>query len=176
MIVNLRGTSGSGKTYVTMKTIELMNGKPFVDEWTGEVLGYELDYGVTVIGLYPGGCGGCDRIKTVGEVEHRVKTAAKHGHVLFEGLILSTIYGRFAALAKEFPFVWAFLDTSKEQSLANLTARNNGKPFNRDNIEGKWELAKRHRTQAINDGFTVLDIPMATGEYVLRDLFYNATP
>lgn len=62
MILNIRGTSGSGKTYLVRQIMEALGPpKPILDV-EDRVEGYELRGNIRVVGSYERECGGCDTL------------------------------------------------------------------------------------------------------------------
>ena len=60
-----------------------------------------------------------------------IRSWAQLGNVIFEGLIVSGIHGRWLRISKEVsPIIWAFLDTPIDVCIARILERNGGKPFN----------------------------------------------
>lgn len=193
MIINIRGTSGSGKSSLVR---ELMNQADEIEEIRpasagGKLVGYSLeglaDKDVHVVGSYHTACGGCDGIKTQDEVCARVRRFAKMGHVVFEGLLISHIYGRYKALHQELdglmgqgPYHWLFLDTPLEVCLENVAkrreARGNTAPLNPTNTIQKWHDSRRVFDKAESDGLDPCWIDFATGaEFMTRLLNQEST-
>lgn len=148
MIINIRGTSGSGKSTVIqnlMKVSALV--RPLIVK--GRVEGYCLDMPditndrIYIIGRYETPCGGCDGIPTQNEVCRLVRKYAKLGHVVFEGVIVSCCYKRYLDLFHKLkqPYRFAFLSTSLEVCLNSVekrrAARGAKKPFNPANTISK---------------------------------------
>lgn len=149
MLLNIRGTSGSGKTTIV---------RGIMEKGTVAVLGdnpkkpdayrVELPCGpLFVIGSYENVCGGCDGIATQDEICDRVRMFIPHGHVLMEGLLMSHSFSRYAMLDRELaatgvPSIWAFLDTPLEVCLNRVRVRReergNLKPLNTKNTSDKW--------------------------------------
>lgn len=147
MIINLRGTNGSGKSTVARGLMALdtrtrvINLAPSGQKgfMTTYVQGYHIPkLDMVVVGLYKTDCGGCDGIKTQELVHESVKYAAKFTeHVFFEGVIVSTIFSSYLRLSKELrkegkPFVWAYLDTPVELCLERVYKRNDGEELKLD--------------------------------------------
>ena len=74
------------------------------------------------------------------------------GHVIFEGLLISHLFSRYAMLDRELfaqgiPFVWAFLDTPLEICLDRVRARREARgtetPLNVKNTTDKWHDMRR---------------------------------
>jgi hypothetical protein len=121
----------------------------FLEEGSTRPLGYKLEgYGqrpLYVVGSYEAVCGGCDSIKTQDEIVRRVEMWAPLGDVIFEGLLLSNVFGRWNDLAyrlRPTPFIWAFLDTPLELCLERINQRRAAKgvtePVNPHNTTAKW--------------------------------------
>lgn len=154
MITNIRGTSGSGKTTVIKRILDSSACAvttvfgPDEDTVHAKVLGYTVSKGdvqLRVVGRYATPCGGCDGIKTQQETEDRVRLWHAQGyHVVFEGLLISTIYGRWAKLAKETGMRTLFLDTPEEECVQRVINRRSErgveKPLNETNTRTKWHL------------------------------------
>jgi hypothetical protein len=185
-IVNIRGTSGSGKTFTAngVKTRLGVKEPLLVKEFwehqpVGAHLGYLLNQDVALVGKYETACGGCDTIKTSDDVCDRVRGFAKtFQHVLFEGLLVSQVYDRYTKLAHELrdkQFIFAFLDTPLETCLAQVESRRAAahaakvakaeaagkkppvlKPLDPTNTIGKWHDMHRVRPKLIQDGHQVV--------------------
>jgi uridine kinase len=138
MIINIRGTSGTGKSTlveklfkkhgVITKNYDYVLGKRDILKPTTKkkVVGYTLHPKGTihVVGRYETKCGGCDTIKTQDQVMSLVREAARiHPFVVFEGLLTCNSYGRWKELADEQPFTFLFLDTSIEICLEAVVKR-----------------------------------------------------
>lgn len=97
--------------------------------------GGEMDYeskGLAVVGDYSNECGGCDSITTKGraqdEIQNRIRYFAQVNHVLFEGLLITHIYGRYRDMAlKEYPgqMIFACMDTPLNVCIDRVIARRN---------------------------------------------------
>ena len=142
MILNLRGTSGSGKTTVVrglMAKYPAIEPLMVADERGREKIhGYECRMAnfpgnppnLYVVGSYKNVCGGCDGIKTQDEICGRVRNyAGMTGDVVFEGLLISHLFSRYVNLDREMAethrqhTIWAFLDTPEELCVDRVKAR-----------------------------------------------------
>ena len=152
-IVSLRGTSGSGKSWVVHKALRTWHHE--VLEWTrgkrkDRPLVYRIELPASqlyVFGSYETKCGGCDTItdyKTI--VPVLLKRYAPKGHVLFEGLLMSGGYGRVGAALSELQaqghnVVCAILDTPLDKCLRRVNTRRMARgveePVNPKNTEQK---------------------------------------
>jgi len=154
MVINPRGTSGSGKTTVVRgimaKGITTPLGgtarKP--DAYQVVFPQAPIDSpSLFIIGSYENVCGGCDSISTQDEICDRVRAYSTMGHVMMEGLLMSHLFSRYAMLdrelfAKGIPFIWAFLDTPLDLCIERVKQRREEKgnfaPLNTKNTEDKW--------------------------------------
>jgi hypothetical protein len=150
MIVNIRGTSGSGKTYLIRAYRDAVGGWVRVGPDALHPTGYRCVGGTLVVGSYEATCGGCDKIKTQDEICARVRGfAAESPNVLFEGLLMSHLFSRYRDLSTELGgIVFAFLDTPLDICLQRVVARRERrkaakKPFNPANTTGKWHDMRR---------------------------------
>ena len=139
MILNIRGTHGSGKSWLVHQL--LSKGNEPITNGYGSILGYELPWcGGSVVGKYVTACGGCDGIKTADEVCSRVREFSKRfDHVVFEGILVSHTFKRYSALANELDNFWfLFLDTPLAMCISRVKARRkakgNTKPFDPRNV------------------------------------------
>ena len=181
MIINLRGTNGSGKSTVARDLIErqmkldrvpgehpisgryltvLLDATKVNTGGPRHVVGYHLpEFDLCVVGRYETDCGGCDGIKTQDLIYAAVTAAAKrYRNVLFEGVIVSTIFERYLTLSRALvrskagPFVWAYLDTPGELCLRRIQARNGGKPIKEELVLNKLASIARTREKAGAEG------------------------
>ncbi len=136
VIVNPRGTSGSGKSELARRILadygrgsgEAM--EPIHRGGRAPPVGYRLRHPLggrplAALGHYgAGACGGCDTIPArdggLGEV---FRLAARGHDVLLEGLFLSGDHQRSAELAGRHPLHVLLLDTPVERCARNLVAR-----------------------------------------------------
>ncbi len=169
MIVNLRGTNGSGKSTVIFqlldgKTVEVVplasyQSKAGRERFVEGYLCQELD--LVVVGKYATACGGCDGIPTQDLICESVRKASTLAqNVLFEGVIVSTLFSRYSDLAKELGgFTFAYMDTPLETCLARIQARNGGKPIKEDLVASKVRAILSTKEKARSAGHQVLDVP-----------------
>lgn len=130
MIINIRGTSGTGKSSVVRRVMTLYPQKTRIKkEGRRQPLGYILEgFGprpLAIPGHYETDCGGCDTIATYEEIYDLVRQAHAAGHhVLYEGLLISGEYARVVALHEEgyAPQVIA-LTTPVEEAIQRVNAR-----------------------------------------------------
>lgn len=129
MIIQLRGTNGSGKTWIVKQVMNTYEFKTIVNR-DREIMGYySKEINLFVVGRYTNSCGGCDNIHTQDEICARIyKAASKGWNVLFEGLLPSHLASRFVKLYKDMQeqsvdCYFIFLTTPLEQCYENIMAR-----------------------------------------------------
>lgn len=168
MIYNIRGTSGSGKTTVVR---ELINSVPHeiieitLPNGKVKILGYVItptsQTGLFILGRYDDGIkgGGVDNVTgilhksylaTGGEgnsmdaVQLAVQSWHEEGyHVIFEGLIVTSVWGRWRRMADELPVHFLFLDTPLEVCYQRVLQRSGGRSP-KGWAEGKSDLHAKH--------------------------------
>lgn len=153
MIVNIRGTHGSGKSTAVRR---LMGVCTDVDPvYSGRrILGYRctLRTGATLyaLGGYANACGGADGIQPYSSIWPRVAAAAKDfDHVVFEGALISTTYGSIGDAAYEYGahFTFAFMDTPLDVCVARVNQRRaaagKGPLADTKNVDSKWRTIRR---------------------------------
>lgn len=152
LIINVRGTSGSGKSTIVFELMKRYPVKELDLDAKGRPGNYEIKLPrgqkLYVIGRYSTQCGGCDGIGSNVEVMRRAEHYAKKGHVLFEGLLLSSTYGALGAWSERYKdnFVFAFLDTPLKTCLRRVNARRRRRgvlePVNPRNTTMKWNQCR----------------------------------
>lgn len=171
-IINIRGTSGSGKSTVVHNLLSRYSRTTsqvteFPESKKPLLVGYSIhmDWGprrkrdVFVVGRYATQCGGCDGVGSYEEIFRRIKLyAADHDHVIFEGLLVSGDVKWTTELA-----TWldnnnmragatihvGFLDTPINKCLERIqkrrASRGNTKPLDPKNTVAKFEMLGRVR-------------------------------
>lgn len=158
MIANLRGTHGSGKSTVVRTLLERYDAKPTTltrNKPDNYVLVLGNGEPLYIVGNYVNACGGCDAIQPYSLIWPRVVEFAKHGHVLFEGALISTTYGSIGVASEEYgdSFVFAFLDTPLQVCLDRIKqrreAKGNMKPLDPKNTESKFNTINKLATVSL---------------------------
>lgn len=164
MIINIRGTSGSGKTHIVRRIMELYGTKVNVMvEGRRKPQGYILSGGppgrtLAVLGHYETACGGCDTLPTRDLMFELVRSAHADGHdVLFEGLMLGGEVNRTVALhADGLPLTVINLTTDMELCLDSVRdrreARGNMKPLDPKNTVNKKREVDRASDRCVTGG------------------------
>lgn len=165
MLLSIRGTNGSGKS--TLVT-EVMHEALEADRRYG-LLGprhpeaYELRLKgvkkpVYVLGPYITKTGGLDNVQPYDINLDLIQKYAIKGHVIFEGVIVSSSYGRVGRLLENYgqDAVMAFLDTSLEQCIANVNkrrgARSDLREFNPQNLTSKYNQIVKSKAKIAAEG------------------------
>lgn len=169
IMVNLRGTNGSGKSSVPFSfissdpdTFELTyeyNGKPRViatvcpnERWL-------------FLGAYRTACGGLDYYKTQEQTADALELVWKLPfNILLEGVISSTIFSTYAELFKKMNFddsrnvVIATLLPPLEVCLERVQKRNGGKEVKTEQISNKYDIMLRNFVKFQNEGFNCIKL------------------
>lgn len=130
MIISLRGTFGSGKSYLVKQLMKRYPTEPYGEDHRGKPLGYRMALGnnqtLGLIGRYDVASGGCDKIQPYSEIWPRVVSFRKRfDHVLFEGALVSSTYGTIGAASEDYgdEMVFVFLDTPLDVCVENIRQR-----------------------------------------------------
>lgn len=165
MIINLRGTSGSGKSTVTRAVMERYPQHTKVKvagrkQPIGNILDGALEGGVPgralpplyIPGHYETPCGGCDTITSMDTIYEHVRKAVSAGmDVFFEGLLLSSEFNRTLALAEDFgrdQLLVIGLDLPLQECVDSVNGRRRAKRgedapgVNPKNTESKWKATR----------------------------------
>lgn len=164
IVVQIRGTSGSGKSYCAFNLLNKLDGVKLMKD--GKVQGYRLappngGPDIYLVGKYETDCGGADTIKTQDELCNRVRRYAAKGSVVFEGLLAAHIYTRFSTLSRDLGgMIWAYLDTPLSLCIERIEARRAGrgvtKPLNTKNTVGKHRSIHTSSGKALQAGQLVV--------------------
>lgn len=187
MLFNPRGTNGSGKTTVATSIVDPRRSERLVlyESITKAgrpkpIVGYRSDENVVLVGRYDTNCGGCDGISTQDEITLAIEAALALGPrcVIYEGLLISGLYGRYHELARRYAgertHVMAFLDTPLEVCIARTRARTSKPPtWDPHNVESKHRAVRRCRERAIQDGLHVVDLPHEDPVTVAREIIFG---
>tara|TARA_R110002167_G_scaffold42421_9_gene128756 strand:+ start:1822 stop:2427 length:606 start_codon:yes stop_codon:yes gene_type:complete len=181
--LNIRGTSGTGKTHATKALMEYSEAVPYMHTEKGKPLVYKgqvMSIPVYFLGSYKTSCGGCDTIPSVKIVAGLLDTLTnehEHGTIVFEGLMISHMIGTVGAKLKELGVeksILAFLDTDIETAIQRVKDRRlaagNTKPLNEDNTRKDHPRVIAARNNAIEQGFQVYDIDHKNAVEVTKTL------
>lgn len=176
MLFQIRGTSGSGKSYIVNKLMSKYSFKPLTKN--GEIMGYYCkDLNLFIVGKYATACGGCDSIKTQDEICRRIKVGLNKGwNVLFEGLICSHIAQRYANIyemcqKRKIGVKFCFLDTPLEVCRDNINKRRlkAGKaPTTAKNTEKDYLTTHKSRDNMAAMGVPLEDMPVLNSKQIYK--------
>lgn len=188
MILNLRGTSGSGKTTVARRILSEYDSEPIMGMVPGgkkeRIVGYQIG-NLWIPGSYENTCGGVDTYSWKGAadyLEEKVRLVAANGyHVLFEGLVQTAGNKRWTGVANDFPLVWAFLDTPLEKCIERVLERNGGREGKNNwfNLRASYDdcMQQRSRLQNLGLNFVIIEHQRAFEQVVgiLEDAGWRAS-
>jgi hypothetical protein len=173
MIINLRGANGSGKSTAVRS---LIDPGAELRQITDTVPGYVSEAGICVLGKYTTDCGGMDTVKTQVAARAAVWEAAdRYPVVVFEGILISTIYGPWLTLSQELSLEhgegirWMYLDTPFDVCLDRVLDRNGYKPFDVELLRNKIKSIESTRLKAIADGETVQTLDYTRAPALLQE-------
>lgn len=139
MIIDIRGTNGSGKSHPIHTILkEYPHQKWVLPEHAGEEVQYTLveSLDMAIIGTYDTQCGGADGVTKQDAITNALRLLHPiYKTVVVEGSIVASVYSRWEALAREVndDYQFWFLDTPVEECIASVmarrTANGNTKPF-----------------------------------------------
>lgn len=156
MIINIRGTSGTGKSTLVRNIIALYGAQTkYHLSGRKQPIGYTYKHpnggrDLAVVGHYETACGGCDTIASLDQIFSLVRQSHDAGmDVLFEGLLISADVNRTAQLHHDgMPLLVVALDLPLEECLASVNARRRAKrpdapDVNPKNTESKHKGVKK---------------------------------
>lgn len=162
-IIDIRGTHGSGKSYIPHTILQNYNSQPIMEDGV-EIGQFVPSLDLAVLGQYRTVCGGCDGIKTADEVVRRVQLfSSEYWNVLLEGILVAHTFKRYSELAIELSvrnYFFCFLNTPLKTCIARVQARRlekgNTKPLNPTNVIGDWHnIWKTVRPKCVAAGHNV---------------------
>src|SRR3990167_9239832 len=174
MIVNVRGTNGSGKSWVARQVMERCGGivRPLLAP-DGALVGHICKDGLVVFGKYTlGDAGGFDNTpKAHRGFDELFERMLEHKRVLVEGLTLSTDYHRSLPLinAGRMKIWYLNLTVGECKQGVNLRREKAGKgpPKSYDNLVSKYRAIELNRKK-----FELVDykFPLASPEEAVEQM------
>ena len=168
MIINIRGTSGSGKTHTVRSFMEAYGPSlEIFGEDKNKPIAHLVHYDmvpVYFIGSYRNVCGGCDSISTQDMACSLVRHFSNFGHVVFEGLLMSHLFARYQALYEELsgyeiPFVFAYMDTPLKLCLERVQQRRTDKGNDKE-LDPKNTISHYDATLKTMEKFKEVNAPV----------------
>jgi thymidylate kinase len=141
MLVNIRGTNGSGKSTAVRYLLDKYNGRDHRVEQLGwrkngtRVVAYELPGNLAILGNYEYyQMGGLDGYKPYARMRDELIPGfgASHRFVVYEGILISSNVGWTGDLAQTYGGLFLFLDTPLEECIRRIYARNKGSAIKED--------------------------------------------
>lgn len=137
MIINIRGTSGSGKSHLVRLIMARYHQRiRIMEDGRKQPIMYLLNRNeetvgkpLIVIGHYESDCGGCDTISKMDKIFDLVRQAHKQkADVIFEGLLISADVNRVGALHEEsLPLTVMAIDLPIDECLSSVNGRRRAK-------------------------------------------------
>jgi hypothetical protein len=188
--INVRGTGGSGKSFLMRQFIQEFNATPVraaarKDDLLNLGDGIEAHRAafrnslVYILGNYAGRgyVGGCDKLPSQDHVCDLVRKYQPKGVVLFEGFVVTGIWERYHLLSQEIGgFVWAYMNTPIEVCISRVAERNKGKNFRPDYTIQKHVAMLSTRRKAEAAGELVEEIDWQNPMRSLCQLIKKYTP
>lgn len=187
MLISIRGTNGSGKSTIIFGLLDLapyrqhygVLGPRMPEALELQLVGVSKP--VFVLGSYHVSSGGCDQVQPYDLILDLIRKYAAKGHVLFEGVLVSSSYGRVGRLMEEWgqEAVMAFMDTPLEQCIENVQKRRDGRgdarPFNPHNLTTKYnQIAKSIDKIAAEGKLRVVRLQFGKGLEQVLELLRSA--
>jgi hypothetical protein len=157
VLINLRGSSGSGKSTVVRALLDRYGSRSIYG-----CLGlrapeaYRLDDRAFVIGPYLTPCGGCDALGSMDRVIELLREySAKGHHVIFEGLLISSMYGSVGQFLERYgrDALVAFLTTSRQRAYQQLCKRQSeGRARGSESFDRHYDGTQRVKERMLRDG------------------------
>lgn len=176
MIINIRGTHGSGKSTLVRRVKEMygdgavpqmLQGRKQPFGYMCRAPGLEQLY---IPGHYVGPCGGCDSISSIESIFGSVITAAESGvAVLFEGIVAQHSATRLLDLHMVHPVKVIALSTTLEECIESVVARRVARgqtdEFDPKNVAKEFRSVLSSSRRLTNDGLPV--------EFMSREEAFN---
>lgn len=185
MILDIRGTNGSGKTWIVYQLFEKYGAEPITDE-QDIVIGYKLPtIPWVVMGRYTTKCGGCDTIKTAQGIEDRLyEFADKYYNVILEGLMVSHTFSRYNEIALTLgDYKFLFLTTPLKTCIKRIVARREARgvrkvpydPWRKHAVVDDFEKVRRAKVKLTEAGRDVVDLDWKNPMPQVLELIENAS-
>ena len=125
MLINLRGSHGSGKSTVVRSLLDANDALPIYGLLGHRPEAYELPGNTFIIGPYTSVCGGADCIQPYSLIVPLVEKYAAVGHVVFEGALISSCWGAVGQVLERWGHeaIVVFLDTPVDECVRRVEAR-----------------------------------------------------
>lgn len=151
MIIQIRGTSGSGKTWVMKEFMKGYDWEPEFKPPRKKPLLYRTwltpNKTMVVLGHYEAACGGCDTIGSCPNIFELIGDLPDDDIIVCEGLLLSEDVKWTSQVEDQ--VVVIYLSTSVETCIEQIKSRRllvgNDKPLNETNTRNRVNVIKKSR-------------------------------
>ena len=193
MIYNIRGASGSGKSYPGFKLLQAYGPgeeirRPAFRTKKPKLIGHILPGGLVLTGRYilkgstrvegAGYSGGVDGFYPMDELQEMIEGFVdEFPHVFFESLLISGTHVRWRDFGFRYPhgeMVFGILDTDPDLMIKRILTRNGGKPVKEEQIKGYQRQVVRTGHKLEGDGFPVQWVDTEKSFETVRDTFLEA--
>lgn len=183
MIIQVRGTSGSGKTWAVKRVMEGTDWQAVSAPGRKRPLYYRTAAGsdwppTVVLGHYESACGGCDTIGSaaaVAALTTRLRAEHPGAVIIQEGLLLSEDVKWTRDMGDVFClFLATPVDKCLEQVRGRRAAAGNDKPLKEDNTRNRVGVIDRARVKLTEAGVRCRRVSAAQAPGVIMDLLRRA--
>jgi hypothetical protein len=166
-VLDIRGTHGSGKSYIVHQLINQEDKIGFICDNDVCIGTYVAGHDLAIVGSYDRVCGGCDGIKTADEICRRTRIlSAEYKNVILEGILVAHTHRRYAELARDITlssnqqYVFCFLTTPYEVCIQRVqdrrVARGQTAEFDLFHLTNDYERCHNRLPRKFQaEGFTV---------------------
>lgn len=163
-LIQIRGTSGSGKTWVMNQLLEKLG--PFEPSYIPKrkkPLFYSNSQDVVILGHYESACGGCDNIGSAAKVYELIMNMSGgtfHGNertFICEGLLLSedtkwTLKLNSALFNTSVYYLSTDIESCIQQIISRRKEAGNEEPLNESNTRNRVRVIERSKEKLVNYG------------------------
>ena len=153
LIINIRGTNGSGKSTVPLQMYATDDSKYTESCGKDYTLTIFPKYKFIALGSYHNKTGGLDGIGSTANIKAALKAAKELSnklgyHILMEGILASTVKSTYLTMFQEaqqegfYPVVLIYT-TPPEVCIQRVYARNGGKPIKEGLVMDKYDTVMR---------------------------------
>lgn len=169
-VINIRGANGTGKTTLAMSILKADAAGPRIDvlvrrtpsmkkDVVASVVRNRAGEEIAVLGRYDTNCGGCDGYTWKGSHDQIVEAVSVasgiYPHVVFEGVTITSSYGRYRDLAEriwntsQIPTYWFMMDMSIMKLMQRVIQRTPRDRGPEDMARLKKNIASKIRTMEL---------------------------
>jgi cytidylate kinase len=165
MILDIRGTNGSGKSTIVHDLIRKYGAEESATEAGTPFTLIHAPVPICAVGRYRTQCGGADGITKQDDIQRAIERLVEEeaGHVIVEGSIVATVFTRWLNLANSVPvdYDFMFLDTPVEACIQRVIERRGpeAKIFDpHKTLIPRYNAIRRVRSKLAQAGANVYDL------------------